>query len=74
MTDQPIHQTRTAYFIQSRPHPGAPWQRPTGITASWELKPMALGKLAARREMQPQWKHRLMVRITTVTEQPAEEA
>lgn len=63
----------TSYFIQSRPHPRAPWQRATGVNASWESKPKALERLAARREMQPSWEHRLMERITTVTEQPATE-
>lgn len=63
----------TSYFIQSRPHPGASWQRPTGITASWESKHTALDRLAARRQMQSTWEHRLMERITTVTEQPATE-
>lgn len=72
--DQNQHRARTiAYFIQSRPHPGAPWQRAAGVNASWELKPVALQRLAARREMQPTWEHRLMERITTVTEQPATE-
>lgn len=67
------NQTTTSYFIQSRPHPGAPWQRPTGVTASWESKPKALERLAARREMQSGWEHRLMERVTTVVEQPATE-
>lgn len=63
-----------SYFIQSRPHPGAPWQRPSGITISWESKAKALQRLADRREMQPNWQHRLMERITAITEQPAKEA
>lgn len=62
-----------AYFVQSRPAPGQPWQRASGVQASWESKPKALERLAARREMQPSWEHRLMERITTVTEQPATE-
>lgn len=67
------HQTQTTYFVQSRPHPGAAWQRATGVTASWESKPMALERLAARREMQPNWEHRLMERVIKVIEQPATE-
>lgn len=63
-----------AYFIQSRPAPNQPWQRAAGVGFSWESKAKALEKLAARREMQPSWEHRLMERITTVTEQPTTEA
>lgn len=63
----------TTYYIQSRPHPGAPWQRPTGIHASWASKRQALARLAARREQQPNWQHRLMERVTTVIERPASE-
>ncbi|MGI3198482.1 hypothetical protein ACRJ4B_16005 [Streptomyces sp. GTA36] len=70
MPDQP---TATAYFIQSRPHPGAPWQRAAGISVSWTSKPQALGRLADRRRAQPNWEHRLMERITTITERPATE-
>jgi hypothetical protein len=66
--------TATAYFIRSRPAPGQPWQRATGVNASWASKATALERLAARREMQPSWEHRLMERITAVTEQPATEA
>lgn len=62
-----------AYFIQSRPAPGQPWQRATGVAASWASKATALERLAARRQMQSNWEHRLMERITTVTEQPATE-
>ncbi len=68
MPDQP-----TSYFIQSRPHPGAPWQRATGVHALWASKNQALQRLADRREMQPNWEHRLMERITTVIERPATE-
>jgi hypothetical protein len=64
----------TVYFIESRPHPGAPWERASTQTATWEEKSEALRQLAARREMQPNWEHRLMERITTVTEQHATEA
>lgn len=67
-------QSTTSYFIQSRPTPDQPWQQATGITASWESKPTALDRLAARREMQPSWEHRLMERRVVVTEQPATEA
>lgn len=70
MTDQP---TAVAYFIQSRPHPGAAWERPQGVVASWESKPTALAKLADRRRMQPNWEHRLMERVTTVVVRPADE-
>jgi hypothetical protein len=59
-----------SYFIQSRPHPGAPWQRPAVGVDCWESKTTALQRLAARREGQPTWEHRLMERITSVTEQP----
>ncbi|WP_030568538.1 hypothetical protein [Streptomyces aureocirculatus] len=69
MTEQPT----TAYFIQSRPAPSQPWQRAEGTHITWETKAKALDRLVARREMQPSWEHRLMERITTVTEQPATE-
>lgn len=59
-----------SYFIQSRPAPGQPWQQ-SGLHFSWQSKAKALEKLAARREMQSTWEHRLMERRTTVTEQPA---
>lgn len=62
----------TSYFIESRPAPSQPWQQ-HGLRFSWESKPKALEKLATRREQQPNWEHRLMERITTVTEQPATE-
>lgn len=65
--------TGTSYFIQSRPAPSQPWQQ-HGLRWSWESKAKALDKLAWRREQQPNWEHRLMERITTVTEQPATEA
>lgn len=64
---------RVSYFIQSRPAPGQPWQRATGINASWRSKPQALERLADRRRMQPNWEHRLMERVTKVIEQPATE-
>lgn len=66
-------QTTTSYFLQSRPAPGQPWQRPTGVTVSWESKPKALERLATKREMQPNWEHRLMERVTSVVERPATE-
>ncbi|MFF5984394.1 hypothetical protein ACFY78_36685 [Streptomyces olindensis] len=66
-------QPTTSYFIQSRPAPSQPWQRATGVRVSWESKAKALERLAARRQMQPTWEHRLMERITTITEQPATE-
>lgn len=59
-----------SYFIQSRPAPSQPWQRASGVHATWESETKALGKLAARREMQPNWEHRLMTRTTTVTDEP----
>ncbi|AQS70873.1 hypothetical protein [Streptomyces pactum] len=62
----------TSYFIQSRPVPGQPWAQ-HGVRWSWQSKPKALEKLAARREMKPGWEHRLMERITTVVERPATE-
>lgn len=67
-------QRTVSYFIQSRPAPNQPWQRASGVPVSWESKAKALEKLAARREMQPNWEHRLMERKTTVTEQPTTEA
>lgn len=67
-------ETTTTYFIQSRPAPGQPWQPASGVRISWESKAKGLERLAARREMQPSWEHRLMERITTVTEQPTTEA
>ncbi|MEV5977529.1 hypothetical protein [Streptomyces sp. NPDC052114] len=63
----------TSYFIQSRPAPSQPWQRPSGVSASWRSKATALDRLADRRRAQPGWEHRLMERIVTVTEQPATE-
>ncbi|WP_338683892.1 hypothetical protein QD712_25695 [Streptomyces acidiscabies] len=65
-------ETRVSYFIQSRPAPNQPWQQ-HGLHYSCESKPQALAKLAARREMQSTWEHRLMERTTTITEQPATE-
>ncbi|HTE57024.1 MAG TPA: hypothetical protein VK698_39495 [Kofleriaceae bacterium] len=69
----PENITALAYFIQSRPAPGQPWQQASGVHFTWRSKPQALAKLAARREQQPSWEHRLMERITTVTERPAAE-
>lgn len=68
----PDHQPTINYFIQSRPASGQPWQQ-SGVRFSWQSKLTALGKLADRRELQPSWEHRLMERITTVTERPAAE-
>lgn len=70
MPDQPTTETHVAYFIQSRPAPSQPWQQ-TGLRFSWASEHTALDKLAARREMQPTWEHRLMERVTTITERPA---
>ncbi|WP_199546633.1 hypothetical protein [Streptomyces sp. N35] len=61
-----------AYFIEYRPAPGQPWQK-TPKAAACEVKADALRLLAYRREHQANWEHRLMQRVTTVTEQPAEE-
>lgn len=61
------------YFIQSRPASGQPWQQ-SGVRFSWQSKLTALGKLADRRELQPSWEHRLMERVTTITERVAEES
>ncbi|QCX81085.1 hypothetical protein C9F11_37510 [Streptomyces sp. YIM 121038] len=69
----PEERTTTAYFIQSRPAPSQPWQRPTGVPRTWASKAAALERLATRREMQPGWEHRLMERTTTTTQQPATE-
>ncbi len=66
-------QPGTVYFVESRPHADAPWQRASDRPATWAEKPEALRQLAARREAQPGWEHRLMERITTVVEQPATE-
>ncbi|MEU1141814.1 hypothetical protein ABZ392_33900 [Streptomyces sp. NPDC005885] len=66
-------ETTTSYYIQSRPTPRQPWQRATGVQITWHSKPKALSKLAARREMQPNWEHRLMVRTVKVTEEPLDE-
>ncbi|MBZ6085883.1 hypothetical protein KVH15_33410 [Streptomyces olivaceus] len=66
MTDQ------TSYFIQSRPTPDEPWAQ-LGVRWSWQSKTKALEKLAARREMQPAFEHRLMERVTTVVERTATE-
>ncbi|MFF0597896.1 hypothetical protein [Streptomyces antibioticus] len=68
----PDNTTTVAYFIQSRPAPSQSWQQ-QGLRFSWESKAKALEKLAWRREQQPNWQHRLMERITTITEQPATE-
>lgn len=65
-------QPGTVYFIESRPHSGAPWERASS-RRTWDDKPEALRQLATRRAAQPTWEHRLMERITTVTEQPATE-
>lgn len=62
----------TSYFIQSRLTPDEPWAQ-HGVRWSWQSKPKALEKLAARREMKPDWEHRLMERLTTVVERPASE-
>ncbi|MFE4535654.1 hypothetical protein ACFRKB_11300 [Streptomyces scopuliridis] len=70
MPDQPASIT---YFIQSRPAPSQPWRKPAGVLVGWDTKAEALKKLAYRREMQPNWEHRLMERITTITEQPTDE-
>ncbi|MFD4788274.1 hypothetical protein ACFWN1_14685 [Streptomyces sp. NPDC058459] len=70
MPEQKTIETSVTYFLQSRPAPSQPWQRPSGITVSWESKAKALERLAARREMQPNWEHRLMQRTTKVTEEP----
>ncbi|WP_394434553.1 hypothetical protein [Streptomyces sp. SGAir0957] len=59
------------YFIQSRPAPGQPWQRPPGVATKWADKRTSLQRLAARREQQPSWEHRLMQHVTT--ESPADE-
>lgn len=65
----------TASATSSNPPASSqPWQRATGVNITWESKAKALEKLAVRRAMQPSWEHRLMERITTVTEQPATEA
>ena len=69
----PQKTTAISYFIQSRPAPSQPWQQHR-LRFSWASKAKALEKLATRREMQPTWDHRLMERITTITEQPAAEA
>lgn len=75
MTDQPVTVSASvSFFIQSRPAPSQPWQQASGVPFSWESRPVALAKLADRRERQPGWEHRLMERTTTVTEQPAQEA
>lgn len=66
-------QSRTTYFIESRPVASQPWQRASDIDSSCESKDEALRRLASRREMQPTWEHRLMERTITVTEQPAAE-
>lgn len=70
MADQPSTETQINYFLQSRPAPSQPWQQASGVKFSWESRTQALGKLAARREMQPSWEHRLVQRTTTVTEEP----
>lgn len=67
-TPQVVH---VSYFIQSRPAPSQPWQKPPGVAAKWADKTTALHRLAERRERQPSWEHRLMQHTTT--EAPAEE-
>lgn len=67
------NQQPTTYFIESRPAPSQTWQRVPGVHNGWESKTKALEKLAYRREMQPNWEHRLMERITTITERPVSE-
>ncbi|MFD7884057.1 hypothetical protein ACFV3N_16660 [Streptomyces bauhiniae] len=62
-------ESRVSYFIQSRPAPSQPWQQP-GLKFSTASVDQALGRLAARREMQSNWEHRLMQRKTTVSEEP----
>ncbi|MBQ0827676.1 hypothetical protein [Streptomyces tagetis] len=69
MTEKP---TAVTYFIESRPAPTQPWRRAPGVRVGWESKATALEKLAWRREQQPNWEHRLMERITTVTERPSD--
>ncbi|MBX7464914.1 hypothetical protein K1Y80_02310 [Streptomyces sp. MAG02] len=73
MPEQPVIVGESvSYFIQSRPAPSQPWQEASGGVWSWD-RATALGRLADRRERQPNWEHRLMRRITTVTEQPEPE-
>jgi hypothetical protein len=73
-TDRPVvHTVEVAYFIQSRPAPSQPWQAAKGVHPSWQSKDAAMDRLAARRERQPNWEHRLMERTTTVTEEVATE-
>ena len=69
-------ETRVSYFIQSRPAPSQPWQQANGlnVVATWAVKSEALDGLARRRQVQPNWEHRLMQRTTTVTETPADES
>ncbi|MFD4830179.1 hypothetical protein ACFWPV_10035 [Streptomyces uncialis] len=63
-----------SYLIESRPRgTRGPWQR-TGAVNPWPDRNIAEQHLATRRERQPSWEHRLVVRTTTVTEQPAEES
>jgi len=71
MPDTTTVETNISFFIQSRPAPSQPWQYPTGVRFTWADEATALEKLAARREVQPNWEHRLMKRTTTVTEEPA---
>ncbi|MGJ5895133.1 hypothetical protein ACSCBZ_24735 [Streptomyces niveiscabiei] len=72
-TRDPDAVTTYSYFIQSRPHADAEWERPSGVHITWASKTKALERLGSRREMQPGWEHRLMERITMVTERPATE-
>jgi hypothetical protein len=69
-------ETRVTYFIQSRPAPNQPWQQANGanVAASWTEKDKARQRLTSRRQMQPSWEHRLMQRVTTVTETPVDDA
>ncbi|MFI6639970.1 hypothetical protein [Streptomyces sp. NPDC050504] len=60
------------YALQSRPAPSQPWQA-TGPQTSWARRDTALRALAARRQAQPSWEHRLVRRTTTVTETPLTE-
>jgi hypothetical protein len=69
----PEQQSATvSYFIQSRPAPGQPWQR-RGTPATWKARSEVLEELDYLRRNQPTWEHRLMERVTTITERPAAE-
>ncbi|MGW4889608.1 hypothetical protein [Streptomyces murinus] len=72
MPQRTIDQASVTYFIQSRPAPSAPWQKPD-LRATWASKNKALEQLAMRRERQPNWEHRLMQRTITVTDEPVPE-